>query len=159
MKSLSRPFVPLKTSFSPPCRRFTQEAQANIGLEVADKFVRYSDMGDTTSSVNFPNVSIPFTDKSHRLLHIHQNVPGVLSQVNASFADAGINITAQSMMTRGDVGYLVMDVDDNDSAKALERLRSVPQTIKVRVLFDCTILNNPKIKPLVMSGFILSFSA
>ncbi|UYZ68027.1 phosphoglycerate dehydrogenase [Moraxella bovis] len=113
----------------------TQEAQANIGLEVADKFVRYSDMGDTTSSVNFPNVSIPFTDKSHRLLHIHQNVPGVLSQVNASFADAGINITAQSMMTRGDVGYLVMDVDDNDSAKALERLRSVPQTIKVRVLF------------------------
>ncbi|MBE9591753.1 phosphoglycerate dehydrogenase [Moraxella sp. K127] len=113
----------------------TQEAQANIGLEVADKFVRYSDMGDTTSSVNFPNVSIPFTDKSHRLLHIHQNVPGVLSQVNASFADAGINITAQSMMTRGDVGYLVMDVDDNDSAKALERLRAIPQTIKVRVLF------------------------
>ncbi|MDO5050439.1 MAG: phosphoglycerate dehydrogenase [Moraxella equi] len=113
----------------------TQEAQANIGLEVADKFVRYSDMGDTTSAVNFPNVSIPFTDKSHRLLHIHQNVPGVLSQVNASFADAGINITAQSMMTRGDVGYLVMDVDDHDSAKALERLRSVPQTIKVRVLF------------------------
>ncbi|STZ63469.1 D-3-phosphoglycerate dehydrogenase [Moraxella lacunata] len=113
----------------------TQEAQANIGLEVADKFVRYSDMGDTTSAVNFPNVSIPFTDKSHRLLHIHQNVPGVLSQVNASFADAGINITAQSMMTHGDVGYLVMDVDDHDSAKALERLRSVPQTIKVRVLF------------------------
>lgn len=113
----------------------TQEAQANIGLEVADKFVRYSDMGDTTSAVNFPNVSIPFTDKSHRLLHIHQNVPGVLSQVNASFADAGINITAQSMMTRGDVGYLVMDVDDNDSTKALERLRAIPQTIKVRVLF------------------------
>jgi len=113
----------------------TQEAQANIGLEVADKFVRYSDMGDTTSAVNFPNVSIPFTDKSHRLLHIHQNVPGVLSQVNASFADAGINITAQSMMTRGDVGYLVMDVDDNDSAKALERLHAIPQTIKVRVLF------------------------
>lgn len=113
----------------------TQEAQANIGLEVADKFIRYSDQGDTTSSVNFPNVSIAFTDKSHRLLHIHQNVPGVLSQVNASFADAGINITAQSMMTRGDVGYLVMDVDDNDSTKALERLRAIPQTIKVRVLF------------------------
>lgn len=113
----------------------TQEAQANIGLEVAEKFVRYSDQGDTTSAVNFPNVSIAFTDNSHRLLHIHQNVPGVLSQVNASFADAGINITAQSMMTRGDVGYLVMDVDDNDSAKALERLRAIPQTIKVRVLF------------------------
>ena len=113
----------------------TQEAQANIGLEVAEKFVRYSDQGDTTSSVNFPNVSIPFADGTHRLLHIHKNVPGVLSQVNASFADAGINILAQSMMTKGDVGYLVMDVDDNDSTQALERLKAVPETIKVRVLF------------------------
>lgn len=113
----------------------TQEAQANIGLEVAEKFVKYSDQGDTTSAVNFPNVSIPFTAGSHRLLHIHRNVPGVLSQINASFADADINIAAQSLMTRGDVGYLVMDVDDNDSAKAMERLRAVPETIRVRVLF------------------------
>lgn len=113
----------------------TQEAQANIGLEVAEKFVKYSDQGDTTSAVNFPNVSIPFTVGTHRLLHIHRNVPGVLSQINASFADAGINIAAQSLMTRGDVGYLVMDVDDNDSAKAMERLRAVPETIRVRVLF------------------------
>ncbi|UXZ04229.1 phosphoglycerate dehydrogenase [Moraxella nasicaprae] len=113
----------------------TQEAQANIGLEVAEKFVRYSDQGDTTSSVNFPNVSIPFADNTHRLLHIHRNVPGVLSQINASFADAGINIAAQSLMTKGDVGYLVMDVDDNDSEKALARLRAVPETIRVRVLF------------------------
>lgn len=113
----------------------TQEAQANIGLEVAEKFVKYSDQGDTTSAVNFPNVSIPFTAGTHRLLHIHRNVPGVLSQINASFADAGINIAAQSLMTRGDVGYLVMDVDDNDSAKAMERLRAVPETIRVRVLF------------------------
>lgn len=113
----------------------TQEAQANIGLEVAEKFVKYSDQGDTTSAVNFPNVSIPFTAGTHRLLHIHRNVPGVLSQINASFADAGINIAAQSLMTRGDVGYLMMDVDDNDSAKAMERLRAVPETIRVRVLF------------------------
>lgn len=113
----------------------TQEAQANIGLEVAEKFVKYSDQGDTTSAVNFPNVSIPFTEGTHRLLHIHRNVPGVLSQINASFADAGINIAAQSLMTRGDVGYLVMDVDDTDSDKALQRLRSVAETVKVRVLF------------------------
>lgn len=113
----------------------TQEAQANIGLEVAEKFVKYSDQGDTTSAVNFPNVSIPFTEGTHRLLHIHRNVPGVLSQINASFADAGINIVAQSLMTRGDVGYLVMDVDDTDSDKALQRLRSVAETVKVRVLF------------------------
>lgn len=113
----------------------TQEAQANIGLEVGEKFVRYSDQGDTTSAVNFPNVSIPFTEGTHRLLHIHRNVPGVLSQINASFADAGINIAAQSLMTKGDVGYLVMDVDDNDSDKAMARLRAVPETIRVRVLF------------------------
>lgn len=113
----------------------TQEAQANIGLEVAEKFVRYSDAGDTTSAVNFPNVSIPVKDGSHRLLHIHKNVPGVLSQINRSFADAGINVLAQSLMTQEDVGYLVMDVDNNDSTAALERLRAVPETIRVRVLF------------------------
>ncbi|VEG12872.1 phosphoglycerate dehydrogenase [Moraxella cuniculi] len=113
----------------------TQEAQANIGLEVAEKFVRYSDQGDTTSAVNFPNVAIPFAEGTHRLLHIHRNVPGVLSQINASFADAGINIAAQSLMTKGDIGYLVMDVDDNDSDKALQRLRAVAETIRVRVLF------------------------
>ncbi|MGP1607671.1 MAG: phosphoglycerate dehydrogenase [Moraxella sp.] len=113
----------------------TQEAQANIGLEVGEKFVKYSDQGDTTSAVNFPNVSVPFIEGTHRLLHIHKNVPGVLSQINAAFAKAGINIAAQSMLTRGDVGYLVMDVDDHDSEKALERLKVVPETIKVRVLF------------------------
>ncbi len=113
----------------------TQEAQANIGLEVAEKFVRYSDMGDTTSAVNFPNVNIPFKEGTHRLLHIHQNVPGVLSQVNKSFADANINIIAQSLMTEGDVGYLVMDVDYDNSAEALAMLKAVPETIRVRVLF------------------------
>ncbi|MGO3009308.1 MAG: phosphoglycerate dehydrogenase, partial [Psychrobacter celer] len=86
----------------------TQEAQANIGLEVADKFVRYSDQGDTATAVNFPEVSIPFKEGSHRLLHIHKNVPGVLSQINRLFAEAQINILAQSLMTEGDVGYLVM---------------------------------------------------
>lgn len=113
----------------------TQEAQANIGLEVAEKFVRYSDMGDTLSAVNFPNVSVPFKEGTHRLLHIHKNVAGVLSQINSSFADAGINILAQNLMTEGDVGYLVMDVDDDDSQAALAKLKAVPETIKVRVLF------------------------
>lgn len=113
----------------------TQEAQANIGLEVAEKFVKYSDQGDTVSAVNFPEVSIPFKEGTHRLLHIHKNVPGVLSQINRSFADAGINILAQSLMTEGDVGYLVMDVDDGNSAEALARLKAVPETIRVRVLF------------------------
>ncbi|MGP5490522.1 phosphoglycerate dehydrogenase [Psychrobacter celer] len=113
----------------------TQEAQANIGLEVADKFVRYSDQGDTATAVNFPEVSIPFKEGSHRLLHIHKNVPGVLSQINRLFAEAQINILAQSLMTEGDVGYLVMDVDYNDSTAALDQLKDVEETIRVRILF------------------------
>ena len=113
----------------------TQEAQANIGLEVADKFVRYSDQGDTATAVNFPEVSVPFKEGSHRLLHIHRNVPGVLSQINRLFAEAHINILAQSLMTEGDVGYLVMDVDYNDSTAALDQLKDVEETIRVRILF------------------------
>ncbi len=113
----------------------TQEAQANIGLEVADKFVRYSDMGDTATSVNFPNISMPQKEGTHRLLHIHKNVPGVLSQINKSFADAHINIFAQSLMTEENVGYLVMDVGSGDSAQAVEALKNIPETIRVRVLF------------------------
>ncbi|WP_367104657.1 phosphoglycerate dehydrogenase [uncultured Psychrobacter sp.] len=113
----------------------TQEAQANIGLEVAEKFVKYSDQGDTATAVNFPEVSVPFKEGSHRLLHIHKNVPGVLSQINRLFAEAHINILAQSLMTEGDVGYLVMDVDYNDSDAALDQLKDVEETIRVRILF------------------------
>ncbi len=113
----------------------TQEAQANIGLEVAEKFVKYSDAGDTVTAVNFPEVSIPVKEGSHRLLHIHRNVPGVLSQINSSFAKAGINILAQSLMTEGNVGYLVMDVDNRNSQEALETLKDIDETIRVRVLY------------------------
>lgn len=113
----------------------TQEAQANIGLEVAEKLVNYSDTGNTITAVNFPEVSIPFKEGTHRLLHIHQNVPGVLSQINSLFATAGVNILAQSLMTQDDVGYLMMDVDDNNSDKALQMLKDVKETIRVRVLY------------------------
>ena len=98
----------------------TQEAQANIGIEVAEKLVRYSDFGDTISAVNFPHIALPHKDGTHRLLHIHQNVAGVLSKVNQLFANDNINIVAQSLMTDDNVGYLVMDVGDGDSAKALD---------------------------------------
>ena len=113
----------------------TLEAQANIGLEVAEKFVRYSDSGATTTAVNFPEVAIPQQDGTHRLLHIHQNIPGVLSAVNALFAENNINICAQSLMTKGDVGYLVIDVEDNDSEVALEKIQGVAGTLRVRVLY------------------------
>ena len=113
----------------------TLEAQANIGLEVAEKFVRYSDSGATTTAVNFPEVAIPQQDGTHRLLHIHQNIPGVLSAVNSLFAENNINICAQSLMTKGDIGYLVIDVEDNDSEVALEKIQGVAGTLRVRVLY------------------------
>lgn len=113
----------------------TQEAQANIGLEVADKFVRYSDNGTTLSAVNFPEIALPLTEGKHRLLHIHHNVPGVLSKINSLFAEQNINISAQSLMTKGDIGYLVMDVDASASDAALDALSGVEGTVRVRVLY------------------------
>ena len=113
----------------------TQEAQANIGFEVAEKFVRYSDSGATTTAVNFPEVAIPQQEGTHRLLHIHRNVPGVLSAINKLFAENNINICAQSLMTKGDIGYLVIDVEDNDSDEALEKIQGVEGTLRVRVLY------------------------
>ncbi len=113
----------------------TLEAQANIGFEVAEKFVRYSDNGTTLSAVNFPEVAIPMQEGKHRLLHIHRNIPGVLSAINQVFAQNGINISAQTLMTQEDVGYLVVDVDAEYSAMALEKLQQIDGTIRTRVLY------------------------
>ena len=113
----------------------TMEAQANIGLEVAEKFVAYSDKGMTLSAVNFPEIALPLTEGKNRLLHIHKNIPGVLSKINNLFADQGINISGQSLMTKGDIGYLVMDVDASASQEALDMLSEVEGTIRVRILF------------------------
>ena len=113
----------------------TLEAQANIGLEVAEKFARYSDSGATITSVNFPEVAVPQSPGKHRLLHIHNNIPGVLSAINLVFAENGINISAQSLMTNDAIGYLVMDVDAEYSELALEKLQQVNGTIRTRVLF------------------------
>jgi D-3-phosphoglycerate dehydrogenase len=113
----------------------TLEAQANIGLEVAEKFARYSDSGATITAVNFPEVSVPQSAGKHRLLHIHNNVPGVLSAINLVFAENGINISAQSLMTNDTIGYLVMDVDAEYSELALAKLQQVNGTIRTRVLF------------------------
>ena len=113
----------------------TMEAQANIGLEVADKLVRYSDNGTSISSVNFPEVALPAHTGKHRLLHIHRNVPGVLSHINQILSDNHINIAAQYLQTKGSVGYVVIDLDAASSPLALDKLAQVPGTIRSRVLF------------------------
>ncbi|KWT83791.1 MULTISPECIES: phosphoglycerate dehydrogenase [unclassified Variovorax] len=113
----------------------TMEAQANIGLEVAEKLVKYSDNGTSTSSVNFPEVALPAHPGKHRLLHIHRNVPGVLSDINGVFAENKINIASQYLQTNEKVGYVVTDIDAAYSDLALEKLAQVPGTIRSRVLF------------------------
>ena len=112
----------------------TMEAQANIGVEVAEKLVKYSDNGTTTSSVNFPEVALPAHPGKHRLLHVHHNVPGVLSAINQVFAERQVNIASQYLQTKDAVGYVVMDVDTTSSDAALEALAKVPGTIRSRKL-------------------------
>ncbi|SFC75614.1 phosphoglycerate dehydrogenase [Pseudoalteromonas denitrificans] len=112
----------------------TQEAQENIGIEVAGKIAKYSDNGSTVSAVNFPEVSLPELQGRSRLLHIHHNHPGVLTQINQAFAQHGINIAAQYLQTDENIGYVVIDVNTEYSEVALKELRAIEGTIKARIL-------------------------
>jgi len=113
----------------------TVEAQANIGTEVAEKLVRYSDNGSTLSAVNFPQVALPAHPGSHRLLHIHHNVPGMLSQINEVFSRNGINVNGQYLMTSASIGYVVIDVEREYSQAGLKALAAIEGTIRTRMLF------------------------
>jgi D-3-phosphoglycerate dehydrogenase len=115
----------------------TLEAQENIGLEVSAKLIRYSDNGSTLSAVNFPEVSLPEHTGSSRLLHIHENRPGMLTQINNAFSETGVNIDAQYLQTTGQVGYVVIDVDAaEDQARALrDRLAAIAGTLRTRLLY------------------------
>ncbi|WP_283147633.1 phosphoglycerate dehydrogenase [Silvimonas soli] len=113
----------------------TVEAQANIGVEVAEKLIKYSDNGTTTSSVNFPEVALPAQASKRRVLHVHQNVPGVMSAVNNVFSASQINIAAQYLQTNSEIGYVVIDIDSGYTDDVLKKLSSIPGTIRCRVLF------------------------
>lgn len=113
----------------------TVEAQENIGREVSERLVFYSDNGSSVGSVNFPEVGLPSHPDKHRLLHIHRNVPGVLSAINRVFSDNGLNISAQYLQTNSEVGYVVIDTDASHSQLALQGIREVEGTIRTRVLF------------------------
>lgn len=113
----------------------TLEAQENIGREVAAKLVKYCDNGSTITSVNFPEVALPAYPGSYRILHIHKNIPGVLSEINSFFSENSININAQYLQTNERVGYVVTDVNEEYSNLAFKQLRSVNGTIRSRILF------------------------
>jgi D-3-phosphoglycerate dehydrogenase len=112
----------------------TQEAQENIGYEVAGKLVKYSDNGSTLSATNFPEVSLPIHNNASRLLHIHKNQPGILTKINLAFAESNINIAAQYLQTDANIGYVVIDVNSEDAQAALDKLKEIEGTIRARLL-------------------------
>jgi D-3-phosphoglycerate dehydrogenase len=113
----------------------TEEAQENIGVEVAEKLTRYSDNGTTTSAVNFPEVALPAHDGKHRLLHVHQNIPGVMSAINQVFSENNVNVSGQYLQTMGDTGYVVIDIEADYSKALITSLTAIEGTLRTRVLF------------------------
>lgn len=113
----------------------TEEAQQNIGEDVSNKLLNYLEKGMTWGSHTVPAVSLPPQEGAHRILHIHKNVPGVLSQINGQLSRNNINILGQYLKTNENIGYVVLDVDKKLSAQATQLLKEVPQSIKVRLLY------------------------
>jgi D-3-phosphoglycerate dehydrogenase len=113
----------------------TEEAQQNIGEDVSNKLFNFLEKGITTGSHTVPALSLPPQEGTHRILHIHYNVPGVLSEINTRLSKNKINILAQYLKTNDEIGYVVLDVDKNLSQEALELLKKVKNTIKVRLLY------------------------
>jgi len=113
----------------------TEEAQANIGEDVSVKLFNFLEKGMTFGSHTVPALALPPQEGGHRILHIHNNVPGVLSEINTQLSKYNINILAQYLKTNDDIGYVVLDVDKKISAQAFQLLKEVKETIKVRLLY------------------------
>ncbi len=113
----------------------TEEAQQNIGLDAAGKLVSFLESGQSTGSLTVPSLSLPVQQGAHRLLHIHRNVPGVLSEINSAISRHKMNILGQYLKTNEQIGYVVLDVERKASPRALAELRKVKHTIKVRTLY------------------------
>lgn len=117
----------------------TEESQEAIADDVATKLIRFINNGSTSGAVNVPTVDLPEQvedgRRRHRILHFHRNVPGVLSKMHGLIADLGVNIAAEHLQTNRDVGYVVLDVDPRHGERMLEGLRSIPETIRVRMLW------------------------
>ncbi|TXJ22949.1 MAG: phosphoglycerate dehydrogenase [Chitinophagaceae bacterium] len=113
----------------------TEEAQQNIGEDVSIKLFNFLEKGITFGSHTVPALALPPQERSHRILHIHNNVPGVLSAINTELSKHNINIVGQYLKTNEDIGYVVLDVDKQLSNKAVQVLKDVRETIKVRMLY------------------------
>ncbi len=113
----------------------TEEAQASIGLDVTAKLIKYLELGNSEGSHTVPPVSLPPQAGTHRILHIHRNVPGVLGQINSRLSKSGINIVGQYLNTDPLIGYVILDVDSKISGEAFEILKGIKGTIKARLVY------------------------
>jgi D-3-phosphoglycerate dehydrogenase len=112
----------------------TEEAQQDIGEYVSGKLVDYATVGNTSMSVNYPGVALPAVPGSHRLVHLHKNVPGVLASINRILADHGVNVEGQLLRTKDDLGYVLTDIGSSYSEEVLDKLRAMDVTIRLRTI-------------------------
>src|SRR5690606_6414123 len=138
--SNDEPFVSVLQEFdnvilTPHIGGSTSEAQENIGLEVTEKLIRYSDNGSTVGVVNVPQVSLCSNRDKQRFLHIHNNMPGLLKDINYVFTNRGINIASQFLQTDTEIGYVIIDTESSDCDSILNELKKVPHTIRARMLY------------------------
>jgi D-3-phosphoglycerate dehydrogenase len=113
----------------------TEEAQANIGLDVTAKLIKYLELGTSEGSHTVPPVSLPPQAGTHRILHIHRNIPGVLGQINSRLSKRGLNITGQFLNTNPEIGYVILDVDSRISKEAFDIVKGVKGTIRARMVY------------------------
>ena len=123
------------TILTPHIGGSTQEAQENIGNFVPARMMDYINTGSTSNSVNFPNLTLPELENAHRLIHIHDNVPGRLALINKILADHGINIAGQYLKTNESIGYVITDINKDYDKDVIKDLRSIENTIKFRMLY------------------------
>jgi len=123
------------TILTPHIGGSTAEAQENIGNFVSGKFHDYINTGSTSNSVNFPNLTLPILKNAHRLIHIHNNVPGILAKINHVLAEGGINIVGQYLKTTEDIGYVITDINKEYDKEVIKKMREIENTIKFRVLY------------------------
>lgn len=120
---------------SPHIGGSTEEAQLNIGEFVARRMINYVNTGDTTQSVNLPNIQLPELKQAHRLIHLHSNVPGILAQINQVLANHSANVLGQYLKTNEMVGYVISDINVKYDKNVLTDLKKIPGTIRARVLY------------------------
>jgi len=120
---------------SPHIGGSTKEAQKNIGSYVPNKIIDFINTGNTSSSVNFPKLALPEQSESHRLIHIHKNEPGVMLEINKIISNYDINIKGQYLKTKGNIGYVITDIDSQYNKEVVSSLKNISATIKLRVLY------------------------